>query len=430
MKTFNSLFKSPGLRKSFFNTIGNGLATSLSALSLIIISRILGPNLFGEFSVGFSLLMIFSRLTDVGLSTSIIKLVGQTHEHKKINTYFSLTSKYRLISTLIFTCLGLIVSSFLNKFLKLTNPSIILITFTLGLSIVLYEQIVTMILALHRIKQAIMVNAIQASTKLIAAIVFFLSQTTSVNIIFALYAFAPSIPVIFTKKIFPSWVKINLRIKSQQAKKQIIRIISHSYINALSLSLTENISIIFVQGFLSSYEAGLLGGASKIAMLFGLISVSIAQVLFARVAKYKSSYHLSKYLKKAIVLSIVSLFAFIAFIPFAKLSIILTIGKEYLSGTPILLILVAAAFILIATVPFTALFFSYEANWYFSSMGILRLVITLVGNIVFVPIHGLKAAALTQVVSRSAVLIMSIILGLMLYQKKIRNLNSIVLNSK
>jgi O-antigen/teichoic acid export membrane protein len=192
----------------------------------------------------------------------------------------------------------------------------------------------------------------------------------------------------------------------------------HTSIAFVSAGIIENIDILFVQKYLSSYETGLLGGVSRIALLFSLIAYSLGNVLNPRVARYKDKKDVNSYIKKALFLLVACIAAFLAFIPFGKLAILLTVGPEYLPGINILYILTAASFLAIAAVPFLALFYTFEASWYFSVSGILQLVIMIVGNAVFVPLYGLEAAAWTRLSTRLFLFIFTCLVALHQYKKR------------
>lgn len=75
---FRQIIFSQGLQQTALTVVGNMAGTALSAVALIIISRILGPSEFGQFSVGFAIVLILIKVNDVGLSAIVLKFAGQT----------------------------------------------------------------------------------------------------------------------------------------------------------------------------------------------------------------------------------------------------------------------------------------------------------------------------------------------------------------
>ena len=74
------IFSSQGLLQSLKTLIGSTFATGISAISLMIYSRVLGPEKFGEFSVGFALVMILTRINDIGFNNAILRYGSEKDE--------------------------------------------------------------------------------------------------------------------------------------------------------------------------------------------------------------------------------------------------------------------------------------------------------------------------------------------------------------
>jgi O-antigen/teichoic acid export membrane protein len=415
---FSLLTQSAGLRQSIFSLVGNTAATGISAVSLMLISRLLGPEKFGEFSVGFAIVLILLRVNDLGLNATILKFVGEKPDKNDILAINSFTLKIKFYATTIILGLAIISTPFLAKLLNFPNQNLLLFSIFFGIWTVYYEQLQSMLQALHLFGQAIVINVIQATIKFLAALSFYFFGIESTFVILNTYMFAPAVPILFSRYLLPDWFTFKLTKPSLELQSKIISMAKHTSIAFVSAGIIENIDILFVQKYLSSYETGLLGGVSRIALLFSLIAYSLGNVLNPRVARYKDKKDVNSYIKKALFLLVACIAAFLAFIPFGKLAILLTVGPEYLPGINILYILTAASFLAIAAVPFLALFYTFEASWYFSVSGILQLVIMIVGNAVFVPLYGLEAAAWTRLSTRLFLFIFTCLVALHQYKKR------------
>lgn len=416
MKDIKNL-KSSGLTQTVISIVGNFAATGMSAIALILISRILGPEKFGIFSVGFSIVLILTRINEMGLNTAIVKFASSTDSNKEKNHIYSLTLKYKLIISTVIFLIGLFGADFIAGKLNFSEVNVIRLAFSVGLVTTYYEHLLYSLQSVHRFTQSVIINAMQAGMKLFGAVTLFLLGLHYVWLIFLAYIASPVIPVLFTTKLMPKWLNIDLKAVDPSLKYKLFSLAKHSSIALISAGIIENVDVLFLQRNLTTYEAGLYGGVSRIAMMFALVAYSLANVLNARVAKYKDPIHLSKYIKKAFGVAGLALVGFLAVIPFSKWLILFTIGPEYLSGIPILITLIGASFLAIAAIPFIALFYSFDADWYFSLSGVLQLIIVLVGNFIFVPIYGLEAAAWTRVVTRGFLFIFVLILSMYLYYK-------------
>lgn len=409
--------RNSGIIQSTLTIIGNILATGLSAIAIILITRILGPEKFGIFTVGFSIVLILTKINDMGLNTPVIKFASSNEDLKDRNTIYSLAIKYKLLISTIIALTGIIGADSIAKLLNFPDKTIIILSFTIGLATVYYEQLLAVLQSLHRFTQGVVINALQAASKLILAAVLLFSGIHQVWAVFTAYAISPLLPILFKKQLLPQWVKINLQVKNKDIQNQLFKLAKHSSVALISAGIIENVDVLFVQKNLTAYETGLYSGVSRIAMIVALVAYSLGNVLNARVAKYKDKIHLQKYLKKATGVIILSILGFLIFVPLSKLVIFFTIGPEYYAGNNVLLILTGASFLAIAAIPFIALFYTLEADWYFSIGGILQLAIVLIGNAVFVPLYGLEAAAWTRLVTRGFLFLFTVISGLLMYYK-------------
>lgn len=411
-----------GLRQSFLMVFGNAAGQVFSAVSLILITRALGPTQFGQFIVGFALLLILVRLNDLGMTFAVQKYGAQAESHADANKIFSYTLKIKLLGALAIILIGIFFSAWLTEFLNFDQPIIIYLAFFLSSATVLYEQLQASLQSLQRFGQSVFANFFQAIVKVLGAVVLVVStgslSSTAVAVsqsatiaIFSLYMLAPAAPVIIFRKLVPDWVSLNLKQNFTQQKTLIKSMATHSAIGFIAAGIIENIDILFVQGYLNTYEAGLLGGVSRIALLITMMAYSLGTVLNPRVARYRLLPQLQSYWKKAWLVALASVVGFLAFIPFAGPSIQFTIGPEYTSGSSVLIILMAASFLTIAVMPFIAMFFSYEVPWYFSVAGVLQLILVIGGNWLFVPEYGLEAAAWTRLITRLILFIFTVSLA-------------------
>ncbi|HEX7017310.1 MAG TPA: oligosaccharide flippase family protein [Patescibacteria group bacterium] len=403
-KLFQLAAQSQGLRQSVLMVVGNLMATSISALSLILISRLVGPSLFGEFSVGFALIMIISRLNDAGITATLMKFVANADDSTQRNEYFSATIRLKLILSIVITSIGVVGAIPFSRLLNFDSPWLVLVAFVVGgLSATYFEQLTGMLQSLHRFQYAVVVNFIQASVKLLTAAVIVFFQFRQILPIFTLYAAAPLVPLLFSTFFFPKSVSFNVMKKYARARRQIITMAKHTGTGYIASTLSGQINVLFVQSFLTTYETGLLGGVSKIPLLFSLASMSLSNVLFPRVARYTLIQDLKNYLQKASLLLILIGGGFLITYILAPFLITFTVGNDYLPALSTLRILLAAAFAMIATVPFTALFYSLSDPKYFSITGIIQMLIVVGGNFLLVPVYGLIGSAIAELIARLAI---------------------------
>lgn len=414
---FTAITQSKGVRQSFLTIFGNTLSSGVAAIALIIGSRLLGPTEFGTFSVGFSLILILSRLNEAGLNTVILKYASAAQNQQEQNALYSLVLRYKILLSIVLGAVGLVFANPLAQFMNVTDSNVIKIAFTLGLGAVYYEYLLSILQSLHAFLQGVVINLIQAGLKLISAVgLFVLNQSAAVPF-FTWQAVAPWAPVVLASLFLPRWVRLQPWAHDRVLQRKIFKLAKHTSVAFIAAGIIENVDILFLQKYLSSYETGLYGGVSRIALALAVVAYSLGNVLNPRVARYKSREHLVVFLRKAVGVAALSLLGFAVFVPLAEPILWLTVGPEYTSGLTALVILAGASFLAIASMPFIALFYSFEADWYFSVSGLIQLAIVLVGNLLFVPLYGLEAAAWTRLASRIFLFVFSTGTGLWLYHR-------------
>lgn len=417
--------KSQGFRQSSLMIIGNITAASFSAIALMLISRNLGPIQFGYFSVGFSLVLILSRIIDAGLTQTVMRFIPQETDPAKINRIISFATQVKLIVYFIVAISGILITPLISNLIGFEKPIILVLAFILSFATVGFEHVVGVLQALHRFGASVTSNLIQASGKLIGAITLALINPGATVTTFVAYMIAPVAPVILARKIFPSEIKINLWNSYAPEKTVLKKMAGHAAIGYVAAGLIENIDMFFVQSFTTPFDTGLYGGALRISMLFMVLAFSLANVLNPRVARYTKVNHLSKYLKKAFIIALLAIIAGLILLPFSGMIIHLTIGPEYVGAATSLQILIASSFVTIAGIPFIALFFAFnKAEWYFSISGLLQLVVVILGNLIFVPTYGIEAAAWTRLASKVMLFGFTFGLGWWYYRQMLGNANS------
>lgn len=399
------LRQSEGLKHSLLTIFSYTFASGFSALAVILISRLLGPTSFADFSVAFSLSLILNRFNDFGLSIVIQKYVGGDWRHHKISSYLSLLLKYRLILSISIILFGLAFSNQVATYLQIENPILIPLTFIFSISVSYFESAQITLQSLGKFKLAAYNYLFPSLIKFALALVVFLMQIKNTELILSIYLLSTLPSILIAELLKPSWIKYQLNQNFNKEKPKVLSLLQHSAFAVIATGVIENIDIIFAKHYLSAYETGLLAGVNRIAMLLYVVAYALANVLNPRVAVYRKKHDLDAFLKKAWGITALAVFGFFVSLPFAPLLIHWTIGPEYIGGNGILNVLLAAGFLSIAVIPFISTFYAFKNNNYFSLSAILQLTIILVGNFYFVPKFGLDASVYTRLITRSALLL-------------------------
>lgn len=403
MSVFDKLRRSQGAKQLSYSIAGDLGASLLGGVATILISRRLGPVSFGQFSAGFALTQILVRVNDLGLSMATAKFIGQAKTQKQTRGFYSLLTKYRWLLSLLIVVIGATLTALV---LPLKNRSLMTLAVVVTLATVYFEHLRFTLQALQKIKASSLVNLLQGVAKVSLAGWAFLTQELSVLLIFVLYMLAPGLPVLLQKRFLPGWLRLDLgQIKPKQVRT-LHKFLRHSAVSIISAGVVENFDVLLAAYFLSDYQTGLYGGVAKIALFLYVLAYSVGNVLNPKVAAYNST-QLKAYLQKAFLLLAAAGVGLSLALPLSELILKFSIGSEYLPALGVLKILLTSGFISLALMPFQAIFYALDKDWYFSFSGLIQVVIIVGGGVILTPLYGILALAWLRLISRGFLLLLS-----------------------
>lgn len=410
--TLAKIFHSQGLRQSGLTVGANTFATGISAITLILLSRVLGPEQFGLFSVAFSLTLFLARFGDFGLNMGVAKYVSQLHESESYRASGIIRSvaKLKAIIGLILFIGGILFGQIISsRVFGIEEPFLIQISIAFSGIIIAYDFGLILLQSALEFSKAAILPFLQAMLKLMTVGFMMIRQVESVSQIYLMYTLAPLVSVVAAWKFLPKWFdrKALLALKDKQL---LIAMTKFTAIAVISAAVVDHVDTLMVKMFLNEFETGLFAAASRISLLIAVMGYSLGAVLNARVARYAKQHHLATYLKKAVIMSALALTGIIASLPFNRFLLVVTAGDAYLQAITPLHWLVASSFVVLATIPFIAVFYAIEFPLYFALSGVVQ-TISLIGlNALLIPTYGIEGAGIARFTSRTIVLIITIIM--------------------
>lgn len=424
--TLHKLFRSQGLRQSGLTVGANTFATGISAITLIILSRVLGPEQFGLFSVAFSLTLFLARFGDFGLNMAVQKYVSQLHEHEneRASSIIVAVAKVKALIGLVLFLIGLTFGQLISKrVFGIQEPLLVQVSIAFSGVIIAYDFGLVLLQSTLEFIKAALLPFLQSILKLATVGVLMVQKIESVSFIYLMYTLAPLVSVIAAWRFLPRW--FNSRSKLQEKdKKLILTMTKFTAIAVISAAVVDHVDTLMVKMYLNEFETGLFAAASRISLLIAVMGYSLGVVLNTRVARYAHQGHLSSYLSKAIAMSVAAMLGIAISLPFNRILLMLTAGEAYAQALTPLHWLVASSFVVLATVPFVAIFYAIEFPLYFALSGMLQ-TISLIGlNALLIPNYGIEGAGYARLISRLVVLIATIVLVIWV-RKRAHKLDSI-----
>ncbi|MFH1612741.1 MAG: oligosaccharide flippase family protein [bacterium] len=334
----------------FHNFSLNIISNIFSFAFVIFLARILQPELYGIYGLVLSIVLLFSRFTDLGINTTVIRFVSKSLKNKKearaYTHYLFKIKMYLVLSlSLIMILLAKPLSVFVFKNPALTLPLIISVLYLFISSITEFSA--SLFSAFNEFKYHPKKELVFQISRFITIFLFiFLIGKTVLNIFIALsISYALTFVFVFIivrkkyaflfkdyslKSIFPKLLNYKYPgfTISQSKRIEILRYIAYLAVTAMGTAFFVYISTIMLGAFIDAKYIGFYRLAyGMVAMLIGFCSVGT--VLFP-VFSFLEKKRLGNVFKKTFKYSMVLTFpiAFIVPVTFKPL-IILFYGIEY-----------------------------------------------------------------------------------------------------
>lgn len=400
----NYLINSEGFRQSALVAVGNIGATGFSAISLIILSRFLGPVSFGAFSVAFSLTQLIARIGDFGFNLALQRYVAARVDANQTQaaTAIQLVGKVKFLVILFSIGLGFLTGPYLaSNVFHVSDPAMTTYGVCLASVILLYEYILTIVQALSKFALAVIMNASQAVLKFTMAIVSYFYLQPDPRFTYLWYGLAPIIASVIG--FFSTISYFKKHPSPPSLWPTISQVAKFGAIAVLAAAIGDNIDVLMVNASLSEYETGLYSAASKIALMVAIFGASFGVVFNTRVAKYRNQADMNSFLKKASLFSLCSLLLIPIGLLLSQPFLLLTAGPQFLEATNSMYYLVASGCVMMAAIPYIAVFYAVDFPAYFAIAGVIQSVVLIGGNSVLIPLLGIEGAAIAKLITRIVV---------------------------
>lgn len=358
------------IKNSIYQLAYTFISKAGSLLFMIILARLLMPELFGLYSLVLSIIVIFATFAELGISTTIIRFISKEFERKQSRLKANILYLWKLKLILIFFS-SILLIIFADYIANTFYQKPIFLALLAGVLYIMFIQLTAFLQPLlyasnnfaSVFKREIVfqiVRLILVPLAVIMAIKYSLSDETILMLIVFFLAIALFLASIFlfldVKKIYYARFKAekNLSLPKEQ-KSTIKKFIFATAALAVSGVFFGNIDRIMLGKFVEAEFIGYYTAA------FNLISTLIPLITFSSIvllpifSRLKNKRLEAGFKKSMGIIFLIATGTFLITIIFAYFAILIIYGKEYLPATNILRLLSLLLFIL----PIAAVYQSY-----------------------------------------------------------------------
>lgn len=386
----------------FWLTVSRVFALMLLAIAYFSLFRYLQPFGSGQYQFVLSYVLLFSTVVDFGIQQYITKKISE--EPAEAKKYFQNFFSFEIfVSILLYVVLILI--AYFRGYDRVVFQAIVITGLGMVANALTYPFLSVMA-AFQDLRKVALINFINSlvNISVIFSAIFFqkyIVYLASVQLIFGIIDLV-LYRVFITKHIpKPEVLKAVLRFDLGL----IINILKKGWPFALLVGFSaiyNRIDVLLITAIKGYTDTGIYTAAYKIFDLLGFFPSVVSFTLFpfftallAKKAFTEIKENLEKYLRLMIVLSLPM--AVGGTILSSKL-ISIVAGDGYESASAVLAILIWAPAILFIYIPVNSIVISQLTKKALIVTGI-NVVINTIGNIILLPIYGIKASALMTVVS-------------------------------
>jgi O-antigen/teichoic acid export membrane protein len=283
-------------RNSFFLVFGSAIANVILAVGTIIAGRLLGPELYGQYSIILIVPQLLFLFTDLGINQGIIEFATKLRvngEYSKIPSMINCGLFIRfLIGVLLSLALYVFADSFASIVLNRADFSSYLRLMSLVILFqVVYSVAVSAFISLDRAEYSALTTAIDAIVKTsftIGLILIGLNVSGALLGTIIGYAVAGICGIVLLRFVLP---KGQPSVKTHALKGNVKTLMQYGaplYIVWLLIGIVPLYQNLILANFTTDVYVGNFKAASNFAVLMTVLSIPITNALLSAFSRFES----------------------------------------------------------------------------------------------------------------------------------------------
>lgn len=412
MNNILTVFFSKTAKNTLITLAGNIFNAAVILVLNIVISRMIGPSGFGLFSVALTFYLACFDIFGFGVEASLVRFISLHEgrgEHSDSLKYIRLGFKIRALTSFLMLFLAFTASDFLavKVFNNPSLSSLFRIVF-FGQSIALLMSLVVSIFqAYQKFLAFSILYGITGLVRLVLTVVLVFINLVNAESLLAVFVFSPALTFIIGFFFLPKQF-----ISAKDDKDTFKKLFNYGkwiILWGVTATIHTKLDIFMIARFLGDYATGIYSAASRLTLGIIWINSSIVQVLTPKYTRSQSNSELITLIKKGFLGISPIIIATILAVFLSPIIIPLLYGKAYIEAVVILeLLLIGMIFFMLSTPAMVSLTALGKSN-VIGIISLFQLPLVFIGNLVLIPMLGIKGAAITTIISNFFVFFVSAI---------------------
>jgi O-antigen/teichoic acid export membrane protein len=398
--TFNwvkGLATSATAKDTYLMYVGNLLSAFIGFLFVLVIARNLTVDDFGIFSAANNLIIIIASLTDIGISSAVVKFVSEKMaSDDKVSAYKYIKAGFvlRFWTVLTISFLVFLLSGLISKHLLATDEIKVawwVAIISLGMFSWGYFQYVFQ--AFRKFVHSIITDISLGTSRVLLTLIFVLGGL-KLNEVFGAYFAATIVSLV----VIAFMIRLDF-LKSRpdkQVYKKLLKFSGWLGVNRVISSISGRLDVQMLAALAGATQTGFYSIPSRLAFFIPVLAGSFTSVLAPRLSSFGDKEKEIRYVKKATLAVLPISIGIVVWIALAKPFIVILFGQKYLPAVPVFQALAAAMIPFLFTVPsVSAIIYAIKKPIYIGIFAFFQLAAIFLLNLYFIPRMGALGPTVT-----------------------------------
>lgn len=293
-------------RGSFFLVSGSVLATVIQAIGVFLVARLLGPELYGVYTLSLVVPTLLLQVIDFGVNQGLLRFSARLRvegETRQIASLVRNAFSFKLIVGLIISCFTILFSDYFATY-AVNRPDLSMYIRLASLTVLFHAILDTstsVFIGMDNAEYCTLVWNVQASAKTALSILLVFLGFGVLGAVTGFVVGALTAGILGTALLYSKIYKsLNSSIETGNSfKKSLKFLIGYSYpiyISALFFSIIPQLQSVILSMFASDADIGNFRAASNFVALISILILPISTVLFPAFSKFdKESEEIRKF---------------------------------------------------------------------------------------------------------------------------------------
>ncbi|MDD3013297.1 MAG: flippase [Candidatus Gastranaerophilales bacterium] len=387
------------LIKNFSITFAETIITKgINLVNILLLTRILGPEDYGKYSLLFVSMIFLSGFLDFGMENTAVRFSVKEKSQKNsiFGLYFITKLCILVFITLVLACFGKSIFIAFNK-TDLVQYIPFLIFGLIGESLFFVNDTYLQAMQQFKLRAAINISRYLISLMYISVLVF--HKILLLKYIFFIYLIPLCFSVVFIFR-YIDFIKSFIRNKINKPLFQDILNYEKWMFNlAIGNNVLTRIDFFMISFWVKYDQIGIYNAAFQLSSIVSFLPFILGKVMLPKMSELDASETFA-YVRKSIKPLAFASLVIVCFIPVAAFFVPVLLGAEYKQSTLILQILLFAFVILLLTVPFEQALYSLGKPKLISLAKYIQIFVIIILNTLTIPRYGINWAAINVVITR------------------------------